>query len=115
MIQLLPVLVAAAELGLLRALGFTARQIRRMILIESAQLSAAAVVVGLVLGTFYGWAGAQSLIGGIQGSPGIVVPTVPLVLLAVIVVAAVALTAVASLAPSRRATRITPVAALATE
>ncbi|WP_104089145.1 ABC transporter permease [Cryobacterium sp. N19] len=111
----LNVLQRTRELGLLRALGFTARQIRRMILIESAQLSAAAVVVGLVLGTFYGWAGAQSLIGGIQGSPGIVVPTVPLVLLAVIVVAAVALTAVASLVPSRRATRITPVVALATE
>ncbi|MDJ0377047.1 ABC transporter permease [Cryobacterium sp. PH31-L1] len=111
----LNVLQRTRELGLLRALGFTARQIRRMILIESAQLSAAAVVVGLVLGTFYGWAGAQSLIGGIQGSPGIVMPTVPLLLVAVIAVAAAALTAVASVAPSRRATRITPVAALATE
>jgi len=109
----LNVLQRTRELGLLRALGFTARQIRRMILIESAQLSAAAVVVGLMLGTFYGWAGAQSLIGGIPGAPGIVPPTVPLVLLIVIAGAAAILTAAASLAPSRRATRITPVQALA--
>ena len=109
----LNVLQRTRELGLLRALGFTARQIRRMILIESAQLSTAAVVVGLLLGTLYGWAGAQSLIGGIQGSPGIMPPTIPLGLIAVITVAAAALTAVASIAPSRRATRITPVEALA--
>lgn len=73
----LNVLQRTRELGLLRALGFTARQIRRMILIESAQLSGAAVAVGLALGTIYGWAGAQSLIGSIPGSPGIVLPTVP--------------------------------------
>ncbi|TFB84183.1 FtsX-like permease family protein [Cryobacterium algoricola] len=109
----LNVLQRTRELGLLRALGFTARQIRRMILIESAQLSGAAVAVGLVLGTFYGWVGAQSLIGGIPGSPGIVLPTMPLALIGVIVVAAATLTVVASIAPSRRATRITPVAALA--
>lgn len=108
----LNVLQRTRELGLLRALGFTAQQIRRMILIESAQLSTAAVVVGLVLGTAYGWAGAQSLIGGIPGAPGIVPPTVPLILLVVIAGAAAILTAVASLAPSRRATRITPVEAL---
>ncbi|MDJ0338150.1 ABC transporter permease [Cryobacterium sp. PH31-O1] len=108
----LNVLQRTRELGLLRALGFTAHQIRQMILIESAQLSSAAVVVGLVLGTFYGWAGAQSLIGGIPGAPGIMLPTVPLVLIIVIASAAAALTAVASIAPSRRATRITPVEAL---
>lgn len=109
----LNVLQRTRELGLLRALGFTARQVRRMILIESAQLSAASVIVGVVLGTFYGWVGAQSLVGGIPGAPGIVLPTVPVPLIVIIVVAAAALTAVASLAPSRRATRITAVEALA--
>ena len=103
------------ELGMLRALGFTARQVRRMILIESAQLSAAAAIVGLLLGIFYGWVGAQSLIGGIAGSPGIVVPVVPVVLLAVVVGAAAVLAAAASVSPSRRATRLSPVAALAAE
>jgi len=109
----LSVLQRTRELGLLRALGFTAGQVRRMILVESASLTAAAVLVGLVLGTFYGWVGAQSMLGAISGAPGLVAPTVPVALLAIVVVAAVVLTLVASVAPSRRATRVAPVAALA--
>jgi putative ABC transport system permease protein len=109
----LSVLQRTRELGLLRALGFTARQVRRMVLVESASLTVAAVLVGLVLGTFYGWVGAQSLLGSINGSPGIVLPAVPLLLLVVVVAAAAVLTLVASVAPSRRATRVAPVAALA--
>jgi putative ABC transport system permease protein len=111
----LSVLQRTRELGLLRALGFTAQQVRRMILAESAQLTAAAVLVGLVLGTFYGWAGAQSLLGSIHGLPGIVPPTVPLPLLGIVALAAVILTIASSVTPSRRATRVTPVAALAVE
>jgi putative ABC transport system permease protein len=101
------------EIGLLRALGFTTTQVRRMIFLESVQLTAAAVVLGLTLGTFYGWAGAQSLIGGIQGSPGLAVPVVPLLLVVVVVVAAVTLATTASILPARRAMRVTPVEALA--
>jgi putative ABC transport system permease protein len=111
----LSVLQRTRELGLLRALGFTARQVRGMILAESAQLTAAAVLVGLVLGVFYGWAGAQSLLGGIQGSHGLVVPVFPWLVIGIVVVAAVALTLIASVAPSRRATRVAPVVALAVE
>jgi len=111
----LSVLQRTRELGLLRALGFTAKQVRSMILAESAQLTLASVLVGLVLGTFYGWAGAQSLLGSINGSPGIVVPGIPLVFLAGVVVLAGILTVSASVGPSRRATRIAPVAALAVE
>ena len=111
----LSVLQRTRELGLLRALGFTGRQVRTMVLAESAQLTVAATLVGLVLGTFYGWAGAQSLLGSIYGSPGIVLPVVPAVLLVVVVVAAAVLTLMATLAPSRRATRVAPVAALAVE
>jgi putative ABC transport system permease protein len=109
----LSVLQRTRELGLLRALGFTAKQIRGMILTESAQLTCAAVLVGLVLGTFYGWAGAQSLLGSTEG--GFIPPTVPLVLIAGVVVGAAALTWGASWAPARRATRIAPVAALAAQ
>ncbi|MCU1578362.1 MAG: transporter permease [Rhodoglobus sp.] len=111
----LSVLQRTRELGLLRALGFTAGQVRRMILAESAQLTLAATLVGLVLGVVYGWAGAQSLLGGIQETPRLVVPTVPFVLIAVVVVAAGVLTVAASIVPSRRATRVAPVAALAVE
>lgn len=105
----LSVLQRTRELGLLRALGFTASQVRRMILAESAQLTLAAVLVGLVLGTFYGWAGAQSLLGAVSG---FVFPTVPLALLGILIAASAVLTLTASIAPSRRATRVAPVAAL---
>lgn len=110
----LSVLQRTREIGLLRALGFTGGQVRRMIVFESAQLTGAAVLVGLVLGTCYGWAGAQSLLGSINGG-GLVVPAVPLLFVAAIIVAAAVLTWSASVAPSRRATRVAPVEALAAE
>jgi putative ABC transport system permease protein len=103
------------ELGLLRALGFTGGQVRRMVVAESAQLTLAAVTAGLVLGTLYGWAGAEALMGSNRLSGGIIWPSFPPVLIAVIVVAAGLLTWLASITPSRRATRVTPVDALMIE
>ena len=111
----LSVMQRTRELGLLRALGFTGRQVRAMIVAESAQLTLASVVVGLALGSFYGWAGAQSLLGSINGSPGIVPPGMPLPFIAGVVVLAALLTVTASVGPSRRATRVAPVAALAVD
>ena len=111
----LSVLQRTRELGLLRALGFTVKQLRRMILAESVQLTATAVLVGLVLGTIYGWAGAQSLLGSAKGVPGLVLPGIPWSILAVVVGSAAVLTAVATIGPSRRATRVSPVTALAVE
>jgi putative ABC transport system permease protein len=111
----LSVLQRTREIGLLRALGFTAKQVRSMILAESAQLTIAAVIVGLVLGTFYGWAGAQSLLGTMSGGPGLVPPVLPLGLVVAVVAGSAALIAAASVAPSRRATRIAPVAALSVQ
>ena len=110
----LSVLQRTRELGLLRALGFTRGQIRRMILAESIQMSVAAVGFGLVLGIVYGWAGAMSLLGSILGG-GFALPSVPWLVVVLAVVAAAALSMAASIAPSRRATRISPVAALAIE
>ena len=111
----LTVLQRTRELGLLRALGFTIRQLRRMVLAEAAQLTITAVVVGLILGAIYGWVGAQTLFGSIHGSPGIIVPGIPWVVIGVLVGGAVILTLVASVAPARRATRVSPVTALAAE
>jgi putative ABC transport system permease protein len=111
----LSVLQRIRELGLLRALGFTGRQVRGMIVAESAQLTLTAVFVGLLLGTFYGWAGAEAMLGSARGGPGIIWPAFPPVLLAVIVTAAALLIWVASAAPARRATRVTPVDARAVD
>ncbi len=111
----LSVVQRTREFGLLRALGFTTKQVRTMIVSEAAQLTVTSVLVGLALGIVYGWAGAQSLLGSMNGSPGIIVPAIPLALIAVLVVCATGLTVAASLAPSRRATRVSPVQALAVE
>lgn len=110
----LSVLQRTRELGLLRALGFTAAQVRRMVLAESAALSIAAIVIGLVLGTIYGWAGAQTMLGSAQGAT-FVVPAIPPLYVAGLVVVAAALAAVAAVAPARRATRVVPVVALAAD
>lgn len=109
----LSVLQRRRELGLLRALGFTVPQVRRMVLAESAQLTFSAVVLGLVLGAVYGWAGAQSLLG--TATEGIVIPGMPWLSIALVVAAGVVLTAVASWAPARTAVRVSPVEALAVE
>jgi putative ABC transport system permease protein len=89
-----------------------------MILIESAQVTITATVVGLVLGLFYGWAGAQSLLGSVsrkEAGIGFVPLSVPwLFMLATVIVALLFATA-ASLGPIRRAIRVSPVAALAVE
>lgn len=110
----LSVLQRQRELGLLRALGFTAGQVRRMILAEAAQMSVASVLFGLVLGIVYGWCGAQALLGSMLGG-GFVGPSIPWFILVGAVVVAVILAAAASIAPARRATRVTPVAALAVD
>ena len=98
------------ELGLLRALGFTGGQVRRMVIAESAQMTIAALGFGLVLGVFYGWAAAQTLMGS---QVGLVAPTIPWGVLAAVVGFGVVLAAVAAASPARRAVRVSPVAALA--
>ncbi|RIX30693.1 ABC transporter permease [Amnibacterium setariae] len=108
----LGVLQRTRELGLLRALGFSARQLRRMILAESGQLVLTAVLLGLVLGTVYGWAGAHSLLGAAHGAPGLLFIGFPWALAGIVVGGGVLLTLIASVAPSRRATRVAPVEAL---
>jgi putative ABC transport system permease protein len=111
----LSVLQRTRELGLLRALGFTGRQVRGMIVAESAQMSIAAVGLGLVLGIGYGWAGAQSLLGGMSENAGLAWPSVPWPLMVLVVVGAAALTLAAAQVPARRATSISPVLALAVD
>ncbi len=67
----LTVIQRRREIGLLRALGFTRRQVRRMITLESAALSATAIAFGMALGLVFGSVGAQSLVGSYtRGSSG---------------------------------------------
>ncbi|WIB34774.1 ABC transporter permease [Curtobacterium sp. MCJR17_043] len=108
----LGVLQRRRELGLLRVLGLTGVQVRRMIVTEAVQMVVAAVVTGLVLGTFYGWLGGQTLLG-VLGS--VVTPVLPPLTIAIVVVGALVLAVVATVAPVRRAMRVPPTEALAVD
>ena len=108
----LNVLQRTRELGLLRALGLSRSQLRSMVWIESALLAVTGIGFGALLGTFYGWAGAQSSLGS-SVAGGLVTLTVPWLLIVVIVICAALLVWVSSALPSRRAVRLQPVAALA--
>ncbi|WP_354002998.1 ABC transporter permease [Microbacterium elymi] len=106
------------ELGLLRALGLSTGQVRRVVLLEAAHIAITAVITGVVLGIAYGWAGAQSLLGAVAANPngeqaGMVWPAIPVPVVVGIVVTTALLTLVAAVVPTRLATQVTPVEALA--
>ena len=107
------------ELGLLRALGVSNGQVRRMVLLEAAHITIAATVTGLVLGIVYGWAGAQSLLGAVPMPPSCLgadarrAGRAVAARSSIIVVATAVLTLVAAVVPTRLATRVAPVEALA--
>lgn len=109
------------ELGLLRAIGLSNAQVRRMILLEALHITITATATGLALGVLYGWIAAQSLLGSIRMPPdfeetaGLVAPAVPWIPVAVIIVATAVLTLVAAATPTRLATRVAPVEALAVD
>ncbi|MEL5992507.1 FtsX-like permease family protein [Microbacterium phosphatis] len=107
------------ELGLLRSLGLSNRQIRNMVLLEAVHITLTALTFGLILGVAYGWAGAQSVLGSVPTQLGIssfiVLPAVPWLTVGGVVLAAAALTLVAAVTPTRLATRVAPVEALAAD
>jgi putative ABC transport system permease protein len=97
------------EIGLLRALGFTAAQVRAMVARESAALAGTAALFGLVLGVLFGSVGAQSLVGGLTEG---FVWGLPWPVLGTVAGAALLLVLLAALPPARRAVAVPPVEAL---
>ncbi|HVM65083.1 MAG TPA: FtsX-like permease family protein, partial [Acidimicrobiales bacterium] len=98
------------ELGLMRAVGMTRRQLRSSIRWESVIVSVQGALLGLLVGGFFGWAMVDAL-----RSQGQIVFSVPYVtLLAVVVLAAVA-GVLAAAVPARRAAKLDVLAAMATE
>lgn len=98
------------EIGLLRAVGMDRGQTGRMIVWEAVIVSVFGALLGLVVGTFFGWAVVQALAA--DGIERVVVPTGQL---AVYVVMAAVAGAVAALFPAWRAARLDVLEAVTTE
>jgi putative ABC transport system permease protein len=96
------------EIGVLRAVGMTRRQVRATVQWESMLFVLQGGLTGLALGGTVGWALVSALT--IQGSP--LVLAVPWALLAATVVASAIAGFLAALAPAAVAARLRPVAAL---
>jgi putative ABC transport system permease protein len=98
------------ELGLLRAVGMSRIQVRKMIRGESVIIAVLGSVVGIAVGLLWGWVFVTALDG--QGITELSIPVLQLVLfLAVAVLAGV----IAAWFPARRASRLDVLAAIATE
>lgn len=105
----LSVLERSREHALLRALGLTRRQLRRVLAAEGLLLALVAGGLGTLLGAAYGWLGTLTVVRAVVADAPLVMPWTQLA--AVTAVAALA-GLVACVLPARRAARVTPAAGL---
>ncbi|MEA3020344.1 MAG: putative transport system permease protein [Actinomycetota bacterium] len=98
------------ELGLLRAVGMSRRQLRTTIRWESVLIALVGATLGLAIGLFFGWAMFRAI-----RSQGFTEFSVPYVQLAVIAIIAGIAGVVAAWLPARRASRLNILDAIATE
>ena len=104
----LSVVERTRELGLLRAVGLSRRQLRRMIRVESVVIALYGALLGLLVGTAFGWALVRAL-----EEQGVSEFALPLGRLALVVVAAALAGVLAAALPARRAARLDVLAAVA--
>jgi putative ABC transport system permease protein len=98
------------ELGLLRAVGASRRQIRSIIRMESEITALLGAVQGVVIGVVLGWAVIFAL-----RDQGFSKLSVPLVTIVVVLVIAILCGILAAARPARRAARLDVLSAIATE
>lgn len=110
----LSVLERTRENALLRALGLTRGQLRGTLAIEALLISGSAVLIGLLLGSLYGYAGTSALLGAAQ-QVGAIELSIPWPRMALIVLVALGAGLLASVLPARRAAKVPPAAALGDE
>ena len=106
----LSVVERTRELGLLRAVGGTRRQVRTVVRRESVLMSLLGAVTGVALGTAAGIALSRAL-----EDEGISVVTVPGTTLLLYLVIATAVGVLAAIGPARRAARVDILRAITTE
>jgi len=98
------------EIGLLRAVGMTRRQVRAMVRWEAVSVALLGAVVGLVLGTAFGWVTTRIL-----ADQGMSAFRVPAGQLAAAVVLALLAGVLAAVLPARGAARLDVLRAVTVE
>ena len=106
----LSVIERTREIGLLRAVGMTRRQLRRMVRLESLVIAVYGAILGVVVGVGFGVALQHA-----AASTGIDVLDVPWVNLVVFVLLAAIVGVLAALWPARRAAKLDVLKAVTTE
>ncbi|MEV0590491.1 ABC transporter permease [Nonomuraea cavernae] len=105
----LSVLERAREHAMLRALGLTRWQLRRMLATEAVLLSVVATLLGTVIGVGFAWVGYETFVTRALSDATMRVPWLSLGVVGLIAALAGLLAAVL---PARRAARVTPAAGL---
>src|SRR6478609_6635982 len=106
----LSVIERTREVGLLRAVGMSRRQVRSMIRLESVAISVLGAVLGIGLGLIFGISLQRAI-----SDQGISVLNVPLVQLLIFVVLAAVVGVLAAVWPARRAARMDVLRAITAE
>ncbi|WP_305000319.1 ABC transporter permease [Streptosporangium sp. 'caverna'] len=101
----LSVLERAREHAMLRALGLTRRQLRRMLATEAVLLSVVATVLGTVIGVGFAWVGYETFVTRALRDATMRVPWLSL---GVVVLIAALAGLLAAVLPARRAARVIP-------
>ena len=86
------------ELGVMRAVGMTRRQLRTTIRLESVIIASQGTLLGLLVGVFFGWALVLA-----QKNQGITEFSVPYLTLIIVILLAALAGVAAAILPSRRA------------
>ncbi|WP_030918752.1 ABC transporter permease [Streptosporangium amethystogenes] len=105
----LSVLERAREHAMLRALGLTRRQLRRMLATEAVLLSVVATLLGTVIGVGFAWVGYETFVTRALSDATMRVPWLSL---GVVVLIAALAGLLAAVLPARRAARTTPATGL---
>jgi putative ABC transport system permease protein len=98
------------EIGLLRAVGMSRTQVRRMIRVEAVIIAVLGAVLGVVIGVLFGWAMQQAL-----ADLGVGTLALPFGQIAVFLVLAALAGVLAAVWPARRAARLDVLSAIAYE
>ena len=96
------------ENAMLRSLGLSRKQLRRMISIEAILITLAAVVLGMIAGTVIGTVSAKIVMASVSSSAPLVLD-LPYIWYAVILIVGVLAAMLASALPAARSARMSPV------